>query len=280
MAINTSQLALIAATQLGRLQGELEARALSEALLLLEEFLNKCPQIERLESIVEVRNNLLKVVNSFTKQTDKYQKLANSLKTPIQAANILIQLLKVDPTPIATGTPPLKDFGGLIASKTAGMQNTSAELLRNTSKVLESLEDDVTAIENLVGGVNPSLNQVRGILESINVNIGNCIDDYAKEDNADKQALARLIQKVQPTAILNAGDSNLPLNETTYRNAQGIDYTLSIVTQTEGESVAPKRYAIAKDSIGVVVLRGTASFSSDTAILLDELKFRLDNQLA
>ena len=235
MAINTSQLALIAATQLGRLQGELEARALSEALLLLEEFLNKCPQIERLESIVEVRNNLLKVVNSFTKQTDKYQKLANSLKTPIQAANILIQLLKVDPTP---------------------------------------------AIENLVGGVNPSLNQVRGILESINVNIGNCIDDYAKEDNADKQALARLIQKVQPTAILNAGDSNLPLNETTYRNAQGIDYTLSIVTQTEGESVAPKRYAIAKDSIGVVVLRGTASFSSDTAILLDELKFRLDNQLA
>tara|TARA_R110002153_G_scaffold76777_1_gene197713 strand:+ start:2581 stop:3423 length:843 start_codon:yes stop_codon:yes gene_type:complete len=280
MAINTSQLALIAATQLGRLQGELEARALSEALLLLEEFLNKCPQIERLESIVEVRNNLLKVVNSFTKQTDKYQKLANSLKTPIQAANILIQLLKVDPTPIAIGTPPLKDFGGLIASKTAGMQNTSAELLRNTSKVLESLEDDVTAIENLVGGVNPSLNQVRGILESINVNIGNCIDDYAKEDNADKQALARLIQKVQPTAILNAGDSNLPLNETTYRNAQGIDYTLAIVTQTEGESVAPKRYAIAKDSIGVVVLRGTASFSSDTAILLDELKFRLDNQLA
>jgi len=280
MAINTSQLALIAATQLGRLQGELEARALSEALLLLEEFLNKCPQIERLESIVEVRNNLLKVVNSFTKQTDKYQKLANSLKTPIQAANILIQLLKVDPTPIAIGTPPLKDFGGLIASKTAGMQNTSAELLRNTSKVLESLEDDVTAIENLVGGVNPSLNQVRGILESINVNIGNCIDDYAKEDNADKQALARLIQKVQPTAILNAGDLNLPLNETTYRNAQGIDYTLSIVTQTEGESVAPKRYAIAKDSIGVVVLRGTASFSSDTAILLDELKFRLDNQLA
>ena len=280
MAINTSQLALIAATQLGRLQGELEARALSEALLLLEEFLNKCPQIERLESIVEVRNNLLKVVNSFTKQTDKYQKLANSLKTPIQAANILIQLLKVDPTPIAIGTPPLKDFGGLIASKTAGMQNTSAELLRNTSKVLESLEDDVTAIENLVGGVNPSLNQVRGILESINVNIGNCIDDYAKEDNADKQALARLIQKVQPTTILNAGDSNLPLNETTYRNAQGIDYTLAIVTQTEGESVAPKRYAIAKDSIGVVVLRGTASFSSDTAILLDELKFRLDNQLA
>ena len=280
MAINTSQLALIAATQLGRLQGELEARALSEALLLLEEFLNKCPQIERLESIVEVRNNLLKVVNSFTKQTDKYQKLANSLKTPIQAANILIQLLKVDPTPIAIGTPPLKDFGGLIASKTAGMQNTSAELLRNTSKVLESLEDDVTAIENLVGGVNPSLNQVRGILESINVNIGNCIDDYAKEDNADKQALARLIQKVQPTAILNAGDSNLPLNETTYRNTQGIDYTLAIVTQTEGESIAPKRYAIAKDSIGVVVLRGTASFSSDTAILLDELKFRLDNQLA
>lgn len=280
MAINYSQLARIAASQLGKLQGELEARITAEGLKLIEEFLNQCPQIERLESIVGVRNNLLKVVNSFTQQTNKYAKLANSLKTPIQAANVLIQLLKVDPTPITIGTPPAKDFGGVISSKTAGMQNSSAELLRNTSKVLESLENDVTAIENLIGSVNPSLNQVRGLLESININIGNCVDDYAKESSTNKQALDRLIQKIQPTLALNTGNTNLPLNETTYRNAQGIDYTLAIVTQTEGDSIAPKRYAIAKDSIGVVVLRGAASFSSDTQILLDELKFRLDNQLA
>ena len=67
--------------------------------------------------------------------------------------------------------------------------------------------------------------------------------------------------------------------EYTYRSSNGKDYNLVIIEDNSIESVIPRRLAVAKDNIGVIVLRGQPSFSSDTKVLLDELKFRIDNQL-
>jgi hypothetical protein len=64
-----------------------------------------------------------------------------------------------------------------------------------------------------------------------------------------------------------------------YRGANGRIYTLSIIQEQQGENPIPRRIAVAKDNIGVIILRGQPSFSSDTKVLLDELKFRIDNQL-
>jgi len=309
-----SQLAAVVASQTGKIQGELEARVLSEAFNLTGKFTNQCPDIPGLQDIVDTKNNLLKVVNNFNKLTNKFSSLANSLNGAIQAAKILIQLLKIDPTPIAIGTPPLKDFGGLISSKTTGQQNSSADRLRKVDKLLEALEDDVRAIKSLVSDVDPSLNQVRETLQSIDSNVLNCVNDILQTNNttiesllsadtstlnANETSILNLIKNIQPS------EPNTPGNvfteeDFTYRNAQGIDYTLEIITVTEVERIipgqedafnvqleqvevtyiAPKRYAQAKDRNGVVILRGPSSFSSDTKILLDELKFRLDNQLA
>jgi hypothetical protein len=313
MAIG-SQLAAIVASQTGKIQGELEARVLSEAFKLTDKFTNQCPDIPGLRDIINTKNNLLKVVNSFTKLTNKFSSLANSLNGAIQAAKVLIQLLKIDPTPIAIGTPPFKDFGGLISSKTAGQQNSSADRLVKVGRLLEALEDDVRAIKSLVSGVDPSLNQVRKSLQSIDTNILNCVNDILQTNgttiesllsantdtlNTNETNILSLIKNIQPSEPDTPG--NVTTGEDfTYRNAQGIDYTLEIITVTEVERVvpgqedvfnvqteqvevsyiAPKRYAQAKNRNGVIILRGPASFSSDTKILLDELKFRLDNQLA
>ena len=59
----------------------------------------------------------------------------------------------------------------------------------------------------------------------------------------------------------------------------GVNYKLEILTDPQSPSIAPRRFAAAKDSKGVVVLRGPKSFSSSTKVLLDEIKFRIDNQL-
>lgn len=270
-----SELSRVVATQIGRLQGELEARIISQIFEINENFRNQCPEVESLRKIIQTRNNLLKVVNNFQKVINRYNRLTNSLKPPIAAAKVLIRLLKLDPTPIAIGTPPLKDFGGLISSKTAGQQNSSADRLRKVDKLLEALEDDLKAVEEVIGSAGPSLNRTKGLLDNTNSNIQNCVDNLAE---GNKEAIEKLIKETQP--FETGLSSNLNPEEFTYRNAQGIDYTLEIVTETEIDSIAPRRYAIAKDKIGVVILRGPASFSSDTKILLDELKFRLDNQLA
>ena len=64
-----------------------------------------------------------------------------------------------------------------------------------------------------------------------------------------------------------------------YKAPNGITYLLQIVTESAGSYLAPKRYAIAKDLSGVVVMMGAHSFSSSTDILLEEIKFRIDHQL-
>lgn len=79
---------------------------------------------------------------------------------------------------------------------------------------------------------------------------------------------------------------NSPLAASTVNDANfyhtgpnGIVYKLEILIDPDSPDIAPRRFAVAKDSQGVVVLRGPKSFSSSVEILLDEIKFRIDNQL-
>lgn len=65
----------------------------------------------------------------------------------------------------------------------------------------------------------------------------------------------------------------------THTGPTGEVYTLEIIQDELGSTLAPRNYAIAKDLEGTVVLKGTKSFSSSTDILLKEIKFRIDNQL-
>lgn len=60
----------------------------------------------------------------------------------------------------------------------------------------------------------------------------------------------------------------------------GTIYELQIELDPNSPKIAPRRFATATNPEGVVVFKGVKSFSSSTDILLDELKFRIDNQLS
>ncbi len=64
-----------------------------------------------------------------------------------------------------------------------------------------------------------------------------------------------------------------------HRGPNGTLYRLAINTDPNSPSIAPRRFAVAIDPNGVEVLKGAKSFSSSVDILLDEIKFRIDNQL-
>jgi hypothetical protein len=265
-----NQISGVVATQIGTLQGQLEARVQTEALRLLDKFTNQCPNQDELLKVVQVRNNLVKVVNSFQKKTDKFNRIANSLRPPITIAKILINLLKRNPTPTAIGTPP-GPSGGLITAQTAGKLTTLADRLANTRRLLEFLEGDIASIEEITGGISNSLIGVSELLNSVNISINEC----ASQLGADE--LKELLTATIP--LVNTGSEGIPNENFIYRGANGRIYTLGIIQEQQGEGPIPRRVAVAKDNIGVIILRGQPSFSSDTKILLDELKFRIDNQL-
>ena len=64
-----------------------------------------------------------------------------------------------------------------------------------------------------------------------------------------------------------------------YTAANGEVYELKIRIDQNSPKIAPRRFAVAIDKFDVEILKGPKSFSSSTKVLLDELKFRLDNQL-
>lgn len=274
MAIK-SQISKIVANQLGNIQGQVEARVLDEAIKLQNEFTNQCPNQDKLVQIIKTRNNLLKTVNNFQKLANRLNSIPSKLRPAISAAKAIINIIKRNPIPLAIGVPPAKDFGGLISAQSAGFVTSQADRLTKINIFVEVLEGDLEAVTSLLRGVAPSLNNLRQILENANISIQDCVDNLT-EENAE--SAKELINAVRP--LENTGSEGTPNESFEYTASNGRPYFLSIENFRSDTDIAQKRVAIAKDTSGATVLRGQPSFSSDTQILLEELKFRLDNQLA
>ena len=273
-----SQIAALIANQLGNIEGQLEARIQTETVKLLSKFSNRCPDNKELIKIVKASNNMLRVVNTFQKKVNKFSSIPRKLRRPIRAANRLIRLLKRNRTKLARGARPSYsdyDRGGLFSVKTAGYTTSQADRLVKVRLLLDDLEDDLQACNSLLQGVVPSFDNIRELLSGVNDNIEECAQVLEEEQEAE---LKELLLAVQP--LENTGSEGTPDEDYNYIAANGRKYTLAIIDDNSIDSLAKRRLAVAKDNIGVIVLRGQPSFSSDTKILLDELKFRLDNQLA
>jgi len=277
MALN-SKISLIVANQLGKIEGELQAKVQSEATRILNKFANQCPTTNELVVIVNTRNSLLRGINQFQKTSNRFSSFANTIRNAISVARRVLSLLLVNPTPVATGIPP-SDYGGLATAKTAGQLTSLANRLYKINRILEELEGDVNSIERLVSGVTPGLDNIRDILQSVNEKTQDCVEQQSSdsENDTDAQNIKDLLNKIQP--LENTGSEGTPNEEYFYKAANGKNYTLAIIQEKQGEGPVPRRIAVAKDNLGVIILRGQPSFSSDTQVLLDELKFRIDNQL-
>jgi len=273
-----SQISAIVAGQIGKIEGNIEARIQLEANRMLSEFSNQCPKSKALVGILSTKNALLTGVNSFQKRVNKFLKLADNLKKAIRSANIILKLLKVNPTPVATGIPP-SDYGGLISAKTTGSITAQADRLYSIRKLLEDLDGDVSSIQSLVAGVSPSLDRIKDLLSNVNLKSEGCLDALTSGDISDeeKKELKDLLSKVQP--LENTGSEGTPDDSYRFKSDSGKVYEIAIIEDNQGDGPVPRRLAVAKDNIGVIILRGQPSFSADTSILIEELKFRINNQL-
>ena len=171
--------------------------------------------------------------------------------------------------PLFVGNSTLDNSGNLSNIKRLGTQdeidNGATDVViagtgtgKNGAFTKSDLNNDQQGIDKAIKTLTDSLQKID------NSNLG-------LKDNI--KSLLDTLQTITPQDKAAPGSF-------TYTAENGITYALEIEKDPSSPEIAPRRFGVARTlDEGVAVIKGQPSFSSDTDVLLDEVKFRLDNQL-
>ena len=244
-----SKISKIVSSQIGPLQAKLRSEIQKKVLEILKQFANECPNAEEMQRIVKAKNNLIKIIDSFQKRVDSVKTIPKTLTPIISTAKVALEIIVNIPIPTAI-IPP--QTGGLGVPMS--ILNRYSKTINTIMQTIDVLESDVSAVNSIITSVSGPIKTLRDRLNSLDANIAECSGGTV-------------------TAPLNTDSQSLPAADYSYKG-----YTLTIVEDPNSPKIAVKHFAIASDREGIVRFRGDSSFSSDTQVLLDEIKFRIDNQ--
>lgn len=220
----------------------------------------KCPSedttrkvLNKLENITRILSNLQSKVNRLDTYVSVTSATVSALRTSINASKNVVLGLEASLPAISVLPAPVGTQSGLISN-----------IIRKVTSFTDKNERDIIALDvklcNAAKGLQAVNNQLiilQAFLSTIDTLLRSCMiesPDFAS--------------RITPR-------SYSPRQEATgYRG-----YTIEIREDQSSRGPAPRRYAVALDINGIVVLQGTSSYSSSTDILIEELKFRIDNHL-
>tara|TARA_B110000858_G_scaffold17273_1_gene17400 strand:+ start:7999 stop:9165 length:1167 start_codon:yes stop_codon:yes gene_type:complete len=180
--------------------------------------------------------------------------------------------------PLFVGNSKLDSAGELSNTKVLGTQedidNGATNIViagtgtgKNGAFTRSDLNNDQAGINKAIKTLTDSLQKIN----DSNLGASNTSNDSSFKDNL--KGLLDSLQNLTPKDKAEPGSF-------TYTAENGITYALEIEKDPTSPDIAPRRFGVARTlDEGVAVIKGQPSFSSDTDVLLDEVKFRLDNQL-
>lgn len=239
------------------IRGEIEPTIQKKLTELL-----KCPNEQtvlklqvKLENTARVVNNLQSKVTRLDRYTTPLSATVSALNQAFKAADAAILTLDVT-LPAIAATPT--GASGIIARVIGKVER----FIDNNKDGVQKLDDNLCNAAKAIRYAKTQLLIVQTLLQVLDVLLRHCL---IKQGEENPETLLNF------TPISFEPSNQLPIE---YRG-----YTLEIRTDPNDSGIAPRRYAVALDPVGVVILQGTPSFSSNTEILIEELQFRIDNQL-
>ena len=222
-----------------------------------------CPTPEELEELIRKRNRLVRQLNQIFAKIVASTALAIAFKTLSATLKGVSISLDAIPLPQAIGTPPAKDFGGLIFAQT---YSTTAKLRTLTLQIkeLEKSSDELSkatlvALVFLIAAAATVIILLKGL--------DKLMQECAEENGVTQVELTVINQELLDLSQEQEEDGNPVV-----KNING--FTMAVVTDDKNPVGSLKRrYAIAKNNQGVVQLKGEPSFSASDQILIDELVF-------
>ena len=268
-----SLLAQFAAFKIGDLEAMAIQYANTKANEIINELLNQCPPPEVLKQMGKTVDNINSLMNKVDRQVGQLEKLPKKLDKPIKVGKVIVEILSHMPIPSTVGLPP-GPAGGVIFSVPTGVIQSQAQLLSFTSKMINTLEDDQQAIKEILSSASGIFSPVRVKLQRIEMLLTRCASNPNLSDSDRKNILDGLQDKNNNST---AGSTGKGVEYTS--STSGNTYTISVIKNENNTTTIPQRQAVAKDFRGIIVLKGPFSFASSEQVLIDELKFRIDNQL-
>lgn len=222
-----------------------------------------CPTPEELEELIRKRNRLVRQLNQIFAKIVASTALAIAFKTLSATLKGVSISLDAIPLPQAIGTPPLKDFGGLIFaqpySTTAKLRTLTLQL-----KELEKSSDELSkatlvALVFLIAAAATVIILLKGL--------DKLMQECAEENGVTQVELTAINQELLDLAEEQEEDGNPVI-----KSVNG--FIFSVETDNANPiGTLKRRFAVAKDNRGVTLLKGEPSFSSNDQILIDELIF-------
>lgn len=275
-----SKLPEVVAIAIGMLKAMVYAYLEQEVYKLIERLKRECPPPAVIIALTKKVDTLNTLITKTEKKINQYGTFPDMLIPAIIAGKVIVEILSHMAVPSTIGTPPGPQGGVIVSVPTGKIQSASNKLVW-CRKMVETLEDDVVAITTLVDSAKGIFSPLKTLLGRIEGLLARCAANpnmTAAERNALVDGIQGSDNSLNSTGKSNrtdfTRDGGVP-----FTSKGGYSYTLSVIQEINPQSIIPRRRAIAKDFRGVTVLQGPLSFASSEEVLLDEIKFRIDNQL-
>jgi len=200
-----------------------------------------CPTPEKLKKIIDKRNKLAKQLNITFKVIDSTLKSLGILQGILIITETSLNIIAATPSP----TPPSPS---ILAGK-----------LDSEIKKYKAINSGLIVILFVLREL---LLKIIELLESLDFQIQECVKENS---NISPQLETLNIEIINQINLLNQ-----QTNLTTLEKVNG--FSFDIETEQTTNNLKRKR-AVAKNSKGVILLRGNYSYSSSINILIDELVF-------
>lgn len=215
----------------------------------LESYKATCPPREVLLAIIYLRNELTTILNNANKVITTSNNVISIVQTSLSALNAILLVLKLIPYPATgfrfLGLPPL----------TTGQINTFTDTINKLQKRISQGQVGLSTIQALSLILAGLLTSILELLNSLDGLIQKC----AEEQNI-------------PYNLINAELVAIQGNvESSYKG-----FTFDIKLENLENPQYPRRYAVAINEYGLIVLRSESSFTANPQTLIDQLKFIID----